>query len=225
MGSDNIYHKKRTGQLKREQRKIREYKNSILIICEGERTEPQYFKKFPITNINVITIGIGKSNITLIKEAIDIWKEKADQSKYFERLWCVFDRDDFPLQNYNEAFEKISSEEKKLNKKFSKKIGRKVNIDIAYSNEAFELWYLLHFDYIDTGLKRFRYQDMLSKRMNRRYEKNDPNMYSLLSEFQDVAIKNAKKLQKSINTPLRHNHNPSTTVYKLVEELNTYLKK
>jgi len=225
MGSDNLHHKKRAGRLKRERRKIREYKNSILIICEGEKTEPEYFEKFPITNINVVTIGIGKSNIALIEDAIVVWKKNADEGKYFERLWCVFDRDDFPLRNYNQAFKSILSEETRLNKKFRKKTGRNVNINIAYSNQAFELWYLLHFDYINTALDRSQYQEMLSQRMNRRYKKNDPNMYSLLSKSQDFAIKNAKKLKASINMALKHNHNPSTTVYKLVEELNTYLKK
>ena len=225
MGTDNLHHKRRVGQLKRERKKIREYKNSILIICEGEKTEPQYFKRFPTTNVKVATIGIGKSNIALIKDAIVIWKKKAAEGEYFERLWCVFDRDDFPLQNYNQSFENIVNEEEQLNKKYRKKIGRRVGINIAYSNQAFELWYLLHFDYIDTALERFQYQNMLSHRMQREYKKNDPDMYSLLIKFQDVAINNAKKLEASIKIPLKHNHNPSSTVYQLVEELNLYLKK
>lgn len=212
MGTDNLHHKKRTGLFKRERKKIREYKNSILIVCEGERTEPEYFKKFPINNINVTTIGTGTSNITLIKDAITIWKTKANEGKYFERLWCVFDRDDFPSQNYNQSFENISNEEARLNNKYRKKTGRKIQIRIAYSNQAFELWYLLHFDYIDAELDRSDYSNMLSKRMKQRYKKNDSNMYSLLNKFQDVAIRNAKRLERSIKEKPKHNHNPSTTV-------------
>jgi len=225
MGTDNIFHKKKAGQLKRERKSLKEYKNSILIVCEGEQTEPNYFKKFPVANIRVVTIGIGTSNITLIENAIDIWKTKADEGKYFESLWCVFDRDDFPQANYNQAFKNISTEGNRLNRRYHKKTGRKIKVNIAYSNEAFELWYLLHFNYIDSALSRSQYQSMLSKRMKRKYIKNNPDMYRLLNEYQQTAIENAKKLEINIEGASKHNHNPSTTVYKLVEELNSYLRQ
>lgn len=51
MGTDNIYHQKKQSKLVRKHRQDREYKNSILIICEGEKTEPNYFKSFQISNI------------------------------------------------------------------------------------------------------------------------------------------------------------------------------
>lgn len=225
MGSENLHHRKKTGALKRERNIIREYKNSILIICEGKETEPNYFKKFPTNNVKVKPIGTGTSNITLIGNAVSIWELYAAEGKYYESLWCVFDRDDFPQEKYNQAFASIANEERVLNRKYRKKTGRKVKINIAYSNQAFELWYLLHFDYIDTGLHRWQYKDMLShsQRMNRKYEKNYHNMYSLLEGIQDTAVRNAKRLEASINGQSKHNHNPSTTVYKLVEELNTYL--
>lgn len=225
MGSDDLYYFSKRKRLKRNRKKVKEYRNSMLIVCEGTETEVNYFKAFPVANIKVQAIGVAKSNISLVEDAIKKWKEHAEKEEYFERLWCVFDRDDFPLKNYNRAFESIVIQENRLNKRYRKKVGREVKIDIAYSNQAFELWYLLHFDYIDTGLERFQYKNMLSQRMKREYRKNDQNMYDLLSQSQKLAIKNAKKLEKNINKKLNHNHNPSTTVYKLVEELNTHLKK
>jgi hypothetical protein len=44
MGNDNLHHKKRKGRVERRSSKLKEYRNSILIICEGEKTEPKYFK-------------------------------------------------------------------------------------------------------------------------------------------------------------------------------------
>lgn len=64
----------------------------------------------------------------------------------FDIVWCVFDRDNFPAQNFNNAFE----------------IARHNDINIAYSNEAFELWYFLHFDYCDSAMSRDQYQEKLS---------------------------------------------------------------
>ena len=223
MGTDNLHHLKKKGRPQRGRSSGREYKDSILIVCEGEKTEPEYFKKFPTSNIKVETLGIGRSNIALVEAAVALWKEKADEGKIFEKLWCVFDRDDFPPEKYNEAFERISAEERKLNLKYRNQTVRKVKIRIAYSNEAFELWYLLHYDYIETGLHRSQYKAMLSERMRKTYKKNDPHMYGLLKTLQADAIRNAKQLEASISRHDKHNHNPSTSVYELVEELNRYL--
>ncbi|MBI9030715.1 hypothetical protein JEZ13_01750 [bacterium] len=56
------------------------------------------------------------------------------------------DRDDFPQENYNACFMKLDSIENKLNSYVkSKKVrSTKIRLQIAHSNQAFELWYLLH---------------------------------------------------------------------------------
>jgi len=155
----------------------------------------------------------------------------------YEKLWCVFDRDSFAQKAYDNAFDKIVKQEKSINRKYKTRRGeRKIKISIAYSNEAFELWYLLHFDYFDQALSRDRYQAMLTKRMGKKYRKNDPGMYRFFeilcqktngAKGQSFALRNAGKLRQSIPGGSRkyHNHNPSTSVDLLVAELNTYLKR
>ncbi|MEA2104195.1 MAG: RloB family protein [Candidatus Cloacimonadota bacterium] len=234
MGSNNIYWLKKRRKLERKSKLDREYKNSILIVCEGEKTEPNYFKAFPVSGVKVEILGKGKNTKSLVNDAVAEWKKNAEEGKYFEKLWCVFDKDDFLQANYNQAFETVKSEEIRLNKKYKKKKGRKITIRIAYSNEAFELWYLLHYDYHTSGISRARYSGMLSHRMKRKYRKNDPDMYNFLLELsnkssscqgQEFAIQNAQKLRKVINGKQPYNHNPSTSVDLLVLELNNYLKK
>lgn len=234
MVRDKLFHKKKKGRLERKTRKLKEYKDSILIVCEGEKTEPHYFEGFPISNIKVKTIGTGRNTESLVVEAIRKWTEFANEYEYYEKLWCVFDRDSFDPSTYEGAFNTVAHENKRLNKKYQKKVGREITISIAYTNEAFELWYLLHFDYIETPLIRSQYETMLTKRMGKKYEKNDPSMYQFFEKLakrtnnkqgQNFAIRNAKKLRERIGGKLPRNVNPSTQVDKLVMELNEHLKK
>jgi hypothetical protein len=93
---------------------------------------------------------------------------------------------------------------------------------MAFSNQAFELWYLLHFDYHHVALTRPDYSVRLSQRLGRRYVKNSVGMYLFLFDRQPTAITNARRLME-IYDPWRPAHDdPSTTVHELVEELNKY---
>ncbi len=231
MARDKQFWLNKKKKLERERNSIKEYKDSILIVCEGERTEPNYFRSFQTPDLQVKVIGKGSSTNRLVEDAIAEWKKCAGEDRYYEKVWCVFDRDDFPPANYNQAFETIKTEEAKLNRYYSKRTGREISIQIAYSNEAFELWYLLHFDYHTSGIHRSRYKDMLTKRLKKEYKKNDPNIYNdllMLSEQtgdkqgQEFAIKNAKKLREGKRNI--HIINPSTSVDLLVLELNKHLK-
>jgi hypothetical protein len=57
-----------------------------------------------------------------------------------------------------------------------------------------------------------------------KYQKNSTTMYEEIKEKQTVAIRNAKKLLTNFtNGETPSQMNPSTTVFKLVEELNKYL--
>ncbi|MCF7919219.1 MAG: RloB family protein [Candidatus Cloacimonetes bacterium] len=234
MGSDDLFRKRKASELTRKSESERVYSNSILIVCEGKKTEPNYFKGFQVSGVVVEIIGLGNNTDFLVRDAVEIWKDYANDGKYYEHLWCVFDHDDFPQENYNQAFVTISTEQEKLNKRYEKKVGRKIQIKIAYSNEAFELWYLLHYDYHTSGISRSRFKAMLTKKMGKKYKKNDTGMYDFLQELsvnkngaegQRFAIENAKRLRVFHNCNDPQNHNPCTNVDELVEELNLHLKK
>lgn len=185
-------------------------RDRILIVCEGEKTEPNYFKSFPVNpEIVEITVqGTGYNTASLVKEAIRLRNENSKTP--YNQVWCVFDRDSFTVENFNSAF----------------LLANRNNIRIAYSNESFELWYLLHFHYYNTPISRNRYIEKLNELLDHRYEKNSKNMYKFLKEDkkQDKAIKNAKKLLTTYARQNPEKDNPSTTVHVLVEELNKFLK-
>lgn len=106
------------------ERKIetRELRERFLIVCEGGKTEPNYFKSFRVPK-NVIDIyGLGANTTSLVEEAIKLKNKDGG----YDQVWCVFDRDSFPKQNFNAAISSAKAQ----------------GIQVAYSNEAFELWYL-----------------------------------------------------------------------------------
>ena len=180
----------------------RELRKSFLIVCEGEKTEPKYFEGFRVNKKLIEIKGLGYNTLSLVKEAISL-KEGND----YDQVWCVFDRDSFPAQNFNAAFESAASN----------------NIRIAYSNEAFELWYLLHFQYYDAAIKRKEYCKMLTKSLGYKYVKNSDVIYDELLNLQSDAIRNAKRLLRTYTPCKPERDNPSTTLHELVEELNKYV--
>lgn len=184
---------------------------SFLIVCEGTRTEPNYFKaliKDRYSDIREVTIeGKGQGTVSLIKEAIAI-REKSD--KEFDRVWAVFDKDDF--LDFNDAI----------------KLAKKNQILCAWSNESFELWYYLHFQYLDTGISRTQYIEKIEREIQNRtnnssfrYEKKSPTTFGLLQSIGDesMAIKHAQRLKACFTGTDYASHKPCTTVDELVEEL------
>src|SRR5713101_7428465 len=103
----------------------------VLILCEDEKSARLYFEGFQLDKrrVEVITVGTGRNTDSLVEEAIRR-KQKAESAcQPLNEIWCVFDRNSFPTANFNRAFE----------------LAKKHGIRVAWANEAFELWYLLHF--------------------------------------------------------------------------------
>lgn len=180
----------------------------VLIYCEDTKSSADYLNCFPIDEqrVEVKVVGTGMNTDSLVKAAIEA-KEKARKGGlFYSQVWCVFDRDNFPLKNYSIAFE----------------LARANKIELAWTNEAFEFWYLLHFDYIDSAISRKDYATKLSQR-GIKYKKTDNCFYEKIKDKQNVAIKNAKKLERHWNEAgckFPERENPSTNVHELVELLN-----
>jgi hypothetical protein len=187
---------------------VRNKRDKILIVCEGKKTEPNYFAKFPVKK-EIVEVDIDDAAYitdTCVERAIAL-KEEAERNKTpYNQVWCVFDRDSHPLQGFNRAFQLADNNK----------------IRIAYSNEAFELWYVLHYDYHVTGSTRDWYKEKLNSLLDEEYRKNSQDMYDKLKSKQERAIKHAEKLLNRYPQFSPHQNNPSTTVHKLVQELNKY---
>ena len=212
---DNVWKKRFERQEKKRAIATRDERVYFLIVCEGEKTEPNYFKalekELPIGTVKIEIEGTGRNTIGLVEYTI---KQRDIASRKYDRVWAVFDKNSFPENNFNGAIIKA----------------RDNNVNCAWTNEAFELWFILHFQYRNTGMKRKEYQECIeqeiqSKSGNKdyKYKKNVPDTYSLLIKYgnQEQAIKWAKKLKENFTDEKYATHNPCTRVHELVEELLT----
>ncbi len=185
----------------------------FLIVTEGEKTEPNYFKglisQLPNYLVQVEILGEGANTISVVKAAIQKKREREQQllQPNYDEVWAVFDKDDFPAKNFNGAINLANIEDIKL----------------AYSNEAFELWYILHFQYLDAAINRSQYIKILKEILGS-YKKNNTQMYQILKKKGDEskAIKWSEKLYKDLYVNNPAEEKPTTLVHLLVKRLNEF---
>ena len=209
---DNTSSKFKKQSQRRETKTIR---CSILIVCEGTKTEPNYFEAFAEMRQGVIVYdievkGLGRGTKDVVEKAIYL-KGKND----YDRVWAVFDKDEFPAKDFNEAIS----------------LGQKNGIEVAWSNEAFELWYLYHFQNVTTGVSRKDYETKISAAVNAsskyrsrekyKYAKKNPDNFKIMTTYgsMESALRYAETKRGEYTDSRYANHNPCTTVYRLVRQL------
>ncbi len=218
------------GESKRPIR-IKKYAQFFLIVCEDEKTEPGYFEQFkgqfPEGTLYIRTVGTGRDPKGVIEQAIEKREEfKLECRKEIDFVWAVFDKDDADenetkMNRFNDAF----------------KIAEQENIKIAYSNEAFELWLLLHITYIEESkpLSRSEIYAKLQSQIRKSTEKyNDyeydhykpNNIVEIINEIgnEEQAIQKASKLLDYHKAKKPIEANPSTKVHVLIKELRDWIK-
>ncbi len=104
MGTDELFKKRQaTAILKRKEGQRGKVRDTVLIVTEGERTEPLYFEGFCLPNVTVVGSGCNCDSLVEFAKSVEIeYKRKRDM--IFDKIWCVFDRDSFPLGNFDRAF-------------------------------------------------------------------------------------------------------------------------
>lgn len=136
--------------LKQDDTRLADSLPTFIIFCEDEVSEPIYFKYFETSQIKVNTVEGQKSKIENVFKAIshcisedlmDIQEGLPVIKSDDTQVWCVFDRD----------FEDTSEKQLLGNISFNESIAtaKSRGIKVAWSNDAFELWILLHFEDID----------------------------------------------------------------------------
>lgn len=193
----------------------------IFVWSHTERAEIEYFQSFKNHLETELLMPMKKKKWKpqeLLENIID-WKKENIFEEDGDQVWCIFDVDDF-----------YKTEKDK--QKFLKLIGiaRKNNIKIAYINECFELWILLHFENPTAPIRRGK---DLEKKIQKAFKDNklgefekNKEVFQTLLPFQPQAIKNSKKLLRTsyekINWKkvLSAEGNPSTSIHLLVEEIN-----
>jgi len=193
---------------------------TILIVCEGQ-TEKLYFESFPVLSVKIKAIDLkGQAKHKLVESTKEIIENTTEE---YNEVWCVFDMD------VKRGADDIAD--------FDNAISKALLLDykVAYSNDAFELWFYLHYNYTDAQNLRTFYYAELGKRFGINYVKVGKKydfclkIYDILindkGSSQESAIERARSLfEQQENLPF-HQQNPNTKVYELVEELNRNLRR
>lgn len=201
----------------------------MLIVCEDQNTEPYYFRQFkklfPEETVYLREVGTGKKPKGIVEQTI-IERESlsVEAQKTIDEVWVVFDKDDegnnaTTLASFNAAWELAQNE----------------NINIAFSNEVFELWLLLHFidvssdnpipradiySSLESVIKSFETHKLFL------YKHGKTEIIDALIELgsEAKAIERAKKLLAEQKGKLPIDANPSTTVHILVNRLRELIE-
>jgi hypothetical protein len=192
-------------------------RTTILLVCEGRETEPNYFdglkreddvaKKFTIT----VQRGKGGSRLQIVQEAIDARKRK--QSK-FDEVWCVMD------------VEYPDSPDAQRDLTDAMALAKDKGIQAYLSNPSFEIWFLAHFkrtsrSFIDADAVIVELDSHWRAAFSQDYQKNDRDVYDKLAARTAQAIQNARNVLETDHGENARciNSNSSTEVYKLVGRL------
>ncbi len=221
---------KRKISFNRHSPKFEEY-DLVLIVCEGEKTEPNYFKQLiqeeRLSSANIVITGeCGSDPVSVVKHSIALYKERKKEKNpatLYDRVYCVIDRDSH--SNFSKANALIDE--------FNKSEGKQILSSIK-SFSSFEFWYLLHFKdsrsaFHKTGSKSA--SEMCESALNTEwkskfgvaYSKVHNNIYNDLLPFYPEAVKNAQRCLEDAHTT--REYNPSTEVFYLTEYLKNIRKQ
>ncbi len=226
MGSDNLFVRRKNERKKRKENISKQKSSNWLIVCEGTKTEPNYFIE-AVNEINkniedkyklkVNVIGTGKNTVSLVKSVEDL---QVEIDKYnnrlipYSKIFVVFDKDDFSDKNFDEAINMCLTN----------------GYIPLWSNQAIEFWFLLHFNYIDGKIDRKMYATKINEYFKKKglkytYHKNDSKIYSKLCEHGSLnkAKTNAKKIHLTHIKDKPSQSESCTSVYKFFEAVDERL--
>ncbi|VAX03989.1 hypothetical protein MNBD_GAMMA19-755 [hydrothermal vent metagenome] len=217
MGTDNLFHKRKAKKLARQKANRKPY-DKVLIVCEGEKTEPNYFKElkdYCKLDSATITGDCGSSPMNVVDYAWDIYCEAEKAGDAFDRVFCVFDKD--AHGDYQAAIDKLT-----------RMRPRKV-FEAITSVPCFEYWLLLHFDYTDrpfhaTGKNSIA--GMVLQELKQKwpeYEKAVHGAFEQRLRQLEYAKTNAARALKTAQA--NGTDNPCTQIHELVDYLQNLKNK
>ena len=149
MARDNSPKIRQRAQLERKQTQRASY-DRVLIVSEGSKTEPLYFKeikkahRLQTANVEVHPSALGTEPIQIVQYAKKLFEagdpHKRVRARAFERVFAIFDRDDH--KSYFDALMLAES----LDGKLRNDAKQPVEFKAIASVPCFELWLLLHYE-------------------------------------------------------------------------------
>ncbi|OQX14873.1 MAG: hypothetical protein BWK73_08285 [Thiothrix lacustris] len=190
---------------------------TVLIVCEGTKTELNYFKEIrksydlqAVHAVEVTAGGAGSNAANILHDAKNRYNRSKDNGNAFDHVFCVFDRDDD--KGANVSFQPTIDNINKLK-----------DFEAIYSIPSFEFWLLLHFSYTRQCFANPKQLLTCLQKEYPTYQKNQQGLFQSLQENLDAALQNAARCEQEATQC--GEPNPSTKVHELVNflrELRTY---
>lgn len=118
---------------------VRQPRKTIVIFCEGERTEPEYLEALRrqpwVRDTAAVDLRVerprgGNDPSTLVTRAVRARLKALEEKDEIDEFWCVFDVE-WP-ENHAGLEDAVEAAERQ-------------GVHLAISNPCFELWLILHF--------------------------------------------------------------------------------
>lgn len=216
MGSDDLFHKRKARKAHDLARKAsrRAPYDKVLIVCEGEKTEPHYFQglinHYELNTANIVIAARGKNDpMGIVERAKQRYREDRDAGNPFDRVYCVFDKDSHTT--YGPALEAIAQ------------ATPHETFFAINSVPCFEYWLLLHYNYSTKPYERLPQSSpcdqVLADLKNdwHEYAKGATDVFAARLDQLEFAKQNARR---ALNAAKRnHTDNPSTRIHELVDYL------
>lgn len=224
---------------------------NFVLFCEDEVAEPLYFEKLAERYSNIIVnahkgVSHKKQNVN---KALAYCKEEGllsnltiDTLSMGSNIWCIYDRD-----KWEDDLEKNLIDD--IDYDTSIRLAKECGVNVAWSNDSFELWVLLHFSKIERLEESYQhrkkyYEDLTEIVKNFTHE---PEILSQITSHPNFNYKDGMKKRKNFkkvllpelmrnidNAVLNANflenlspatsdpseRSPCTLVHKLVEEID-----
>lgn len=164
----------------------------ILIVCEGEKTEPNYFEairqklRLPSVDIRVMQSSFG----TAPKQVVDCALETLEKEEY-ERdfVFCVFDQDSH--HSFVEAIQQAETINKSLQDSRKAVVFRAIP-----SVPCFEIWLLMHYIPVTREIERTEVSRKLKEHL-RGYKKACDFAYERTAHLVETAFQNAAAVKRN----------------------------
>lgn len=197
------------------QRKVgrRTPKKRVLVVSEGEKTEPQYLKLINHrTRKSLVELVLIDEPATSPKKLVERACQELKNSKRevrktgdpnagIDEIWCVFDVDDH-------LYLKEAKQQAEVN-----------GVLVTISNPSFEIWFLLHFE----DCSAYIHRDAVTRRLRDyipAYDKHVRNLDALEGKYDSAKSRAqflaAKHCGDRTEFP---DDNPSTNIWELIESI------
>jgi len=193
-------------------------------VCEGEKTEPNYFNdirrecRLSTANVQVLQCVTGTQPLQVVEYAEQLFRfgdlAKDVPAKAFDRVFAVFDRDDH--DTYHNALAKADV----LDNRIKNDLNSAIPFRAIASVPCFELWLLLHFEDVTAPIHRNDVYRRLKTHIPD-YTKGERGHWEITRGYLDAAIARAQARIRM--TTAYDGTEPYTAVHELVSLL-THLK-